>query len=174
MELNELIERTIEGCCILFEQKNVNLEVEYNPNPLIVNADESRLIQIVGNLLHNAAKFTSRGGLIRVYIESETFQKQAIIRIVDNGEGIAPEVLPLLFQPFMQANTTLNRNLGGLGLGLALVKGLVEMQGGNVSALSAGLGQGSEFVVRIPLKDALIEEPKKIVHRENLIIPIVF
>lgn len=167
IELNELIERTIECYCVLFEQKNINLEVKYFPYPLMVNMDEARLMQIVGNLLHNAVKFTCPGGLTRVCIESDPLQKQAIIRIVDNGDGIAPEVLSRLFQPFMQADTTLDRNRGGLGLGLALVKGLVEMHGGNVRAISAGLGQGSEFIVSIPLGDALIEEPQKIVYVEK-------
>lgn len=164
LELNELVQRTLEDYQLIFEQNNVCLEVEYARSAIIVNADKTRLIQVVGNLLHNAAKFTNCGGTTRVCIDSDTSQKQAVVRVVDSGVGIAPEMVPHLFQPFIQADTALDRGNGGLGLGLALVKGLVEMHSGDVIVLSAGLGKGSEFIVRIPLDDTIIEKPKKAVH----------
>lgn len=163
IELNELVRRTLEDYYLLFEQNNVCLKAEYASSKIIVNADETRLMQVFGNLLHNAAKFTDRGGTTHVSIESDTVQKKAIVRIVDTGIGIASGMLFRLFQPFMQADTTLDRSRSGLGLGLALVKGLVEMQGGNVNVYSAGLGEGSEFTIRIPLEDTIIEKPQETV-----------
>lgn len=158
LELNELVRHTLEDYQLIFEQQNVCLEAEYASSGIIVNADATRLMQVVGNLLHNAAKFTSPGGTTRVYIESDASQKQAIVRVVDTGVGIAPEMLSCLFQPFMQAEMALDRGHGGLGLGLALVRTLVEMHGGDVSVYSAGIGKGSEFRVRIPLDDTIIEK----------------
>lgn len=165
-ELNEIVRSTIEDYQSIFEQNDVFLKAEYAPSAIMVNADKSRLIQVVGNLLHNAAKFTNRNGTAQVSIVSDTSQKLAIVRIVDTGVGIAPEMLSLLFQPFMQVGMALDRGRGGLGLGLALVKGLVEMHGGDVSVFSAGLDKGSEFIVRIPLDDTVIEMPQEAEHPE--------
>lgn len=165
-ELNEIVRCAIEDYQLIFEQNDVFLKAEYAPSAIMVNADKSRLMQVVGNLLHNAAKFTSRGGTTQVSIVNDTSQKLAIVRIVDTGVGIAPEMIPLLFQPFMQVGMALDRGRGGLGLGLALVKGLVEMHGGDVSVLSAGLNKGSEFIVRIPLDDTMIEMPQEAVQLE--------
>jgi len=165
-ELNEIVRCTIEDYQSIFEQNDVLLRAEYAPSAIMVNADKSRLIQVVGNLLHNAAKFTNRSGTTQVSIVSDTSRKLAIVRIVDTGVGIAPEILPLLFQPFMQVGMALDRGRGGLGLGLALVKGLVEMHGGDVSVFSAGLDKGSEFIVRIPFDDTVIEMPQEAVQPE--------
>jgi two-component system CheB/CheR fusion protein len=109
------------------------------------------LAQVVGNLLQNAAKFTPRGGRAMVSVSADPFERQAIIRVADTGVGMSPAVVARLFQPFMQADTTLDRSKGGLGLGLALVKGIVELHGGQIRAWSDGPGKGSEFVVRLPL-----------------------
>ena len=105
----------------------------------------------MGNLLQNAAKFTSRGGATLVTVHAEKAEKRAVIQVVDTGVGIAPEMVSRLFQPFHPADSSVDH--GGLGLGLALAKGLVELHGGDVAALSAGLGQGAEFTVRLPLAD---------------------
>jgi two-component system CheB/CheR fusion protein len=118
---------------------------------LFVDGDWNRLTQVVGNLLQNAAKFTGPGGHIRVSVSTDSEEKWAAIRVADTGVGIAPEMLARLFEPFAQADTTLDRSKGGLGLGLALSKGLVELHGGAISAHSPGLGQGAEFVLRLPL-----------------------
>jgi signal transduction histidine kinase/CheY-like chemotaxis protein len=165
-ELNKLVRRTLEDYYLLFSQKKVCLEAEYAPSEIMVNVDETRLTQVVGNLLHNAVKFTNSGGTTRVCIESDNLHKQAVIRITDSGTGIEPEMLSRIFQPFMQADMALDRGHGGLGLGLALVKGLVEMHGGNVNVFSAGPGKGSEFSVRIPFADAIIEKPQETVNLE--------
>lgn len=166
IELNKLVRRTLEDYQLLFAQKKVCLEAEYTPSEIMVNVDETRLTQVVGNLLHNAVKFTNSGGTTRVCIERDNLHKQAVIRITDSGTGIESKMLSCIFQPFMQADMALDRRHGGLGLGLALVKGLVEMHGGNVNVLSAGLGKGSEFSVRIPFDDAIIEKPRETVSQE--------
>ena len=151
LELNELVRRTIDDHGLEFEKNQVRIEFCPAPTPVFVNGDWHRLAQVVGNLLQNAAKFTGSGGLTRVSVSTDSEAKQAVVRVVDTGVGIAEEMLARLFQLFAQADTTLDRSKGGLGLGLALVKGLVEFHGGTITAHSAGLGQGAEFLVRLPL-----------------------
>jgi signal transduction histidine kinase len=107
-----------------------------------------RIAQVVGNLLHNAAKFTARGGEVRVSLRERG--SHAEIRIRDNGSGIAPAALESIFEPFAQGEQDGARSGGGLGLGLALVKTLVTLHGGNVRASSQGKGQGAEFTVSLP------------------------
>jgi signal transduction histidine kinase len=115
---------------------------------LWIEADPVRMSQVLGNLLHNAAKFTPAGGEIRVIT---ALRDDAVeIAVEDNGVGIPADVLPGIFELFAQADRSLDRAQGGLGIGLSLVKGLVEMHGGRVSATSAGAGQGSRFTVRLP------------------------
>lgn len=117
-------------------------------------ADPLRLEQVLTNLLNNAAKFTDPGGLIRLTAEVEG--GHVAVRVRDNGRGIAPDVLPRVFDLFQQGLHTGERVTGGLGIGLTLVKSLVELHGGSVSAFSSGPGAGSEFVVRLPVE---AEEP---------------
>lgn len=120
--------------------------------PVWVLADRIRLSQVLTNLLNNAAKFTKRGGRITVSIATETTPRpRAVVRVQDTGIGIHPDMLPHIFDTFCQADPGLARSGGGLGLGLALVKGLVEMHGGKVSAASPGLGQGAVFTISLPL-----------------------
>ncbi|MBI5548982.1 MAG: hybrid sensor histidine kinase/response regulator, partial [Deltaproteobacteria bacterium] len=154
LELNELVHRTMEDHRALFEKSEVCLELAPAPEPIFVSGDWSRLAQVLGNLLQNAAKFTVRGGITRVIVSRDLQAMRAVIRVADTGAGMAPAMLSRLFQPFMQADTTLDRGKGGLGLGLALVKGIVELHGGEIAAHSAGLGKGAEFVVRLPLAQA--------------------
>jgi two-component system CheB/CheR fusion protein len=161
LELNELVRRTLEDHRSIFEQGEIRLHLEPAAEAVFVDADWNRLAQVVGNLLTNAAKFTARGGQVTVAITKDEAAKLAFIRVTDTGIGIAPEMLSRLFQPFAQADTTLDRNKGGLGLGLALVKGLVELHGGDVTATSGGLGQGSELAVRLPLQFAVVVEPAR-------------
>jgi CheY-like chemotaxis protein len=113
-----------------------------------LNADAARLEQVVVNLLTNAAKYTDQGGHIWLTVQQEG--EEAVLSVRDTGIGIAPEVLPRIFDLFTQAERSLDRAQGGLGIGLALVQRLVEMHGGTVAATSA-LGQGSEFVMRLPV-----------------------
>ncbi len=108
-----------------------------------------RLAQVVGNLLTNAAKYTEPNG--RIWLTAEREGDEAVLRVRDNGIGIAPDMLPRIFELFVQVDHAATRSQGGLGIGLTLVKNLVEMHNGTVEARSDGLGKGSEFVVRLPL-----------------------
>ncbi len=151
LELNELVRLAIEDQRSLFAHAEVRIELSSSPRAIFLDADWNRLTQVVGNLLQNAAKFTSRGGATYVTVYTDPEEKQAVIHVRDTGVGVAAEDLVRLFQPFVQADQTLDRSQGGLGLGLALVKGLVELHGGYVVARSAGLGKGTEFEVRLPI-----------------------
>jgi CheY-like chemotaxis protein/anti-sigma regulatory factor (Ser/Thr protein kinase) len=113
--------------------------------------DAARLSQVVGNLLQNAAKFTDRGGQVDVRLTVESEHGQAVLVVQDTGIGIDPEMLPHVFKPFAQSDRSLDRSAGGLGLGLALVKGLVDLHQGAVRARSEGVGRGAEFTIRLPL-----------------------
>jgi CheY-like chemotaxis protein len=133
----------------LLEANGLTLTFSAPRKPVCVVGDPARITQIVGNLLTNAGKFTDGGGQVDVRLEIDP-SNRAIIRVTDTGIGIEPQLLALLFQPFSQADRSLDRNRGGLGLGLALVKGLAELHGGHVEAASAGLGHGSRFTVLLP------------------------
>jgi CheY-like chemotaxis protein/anti-sigma regulatory factor (Ser/Thr protein kinase) len=117
--------------------------------PLAFDADRTRLSQVLSNLLNNAAKYTPQGG--RIVVSAERDGHHAIVRVADTGVGIPAEMLPKIFDMFTQVGASLDRSQGGLGIGLTLVKRLVEMHGGTVRARSAGAGKGSEFAVRLPL-----------------------
>jgi predicted ATPase/signal transduction histidine kinase len=158
LELNELARRAIDDHRALFESSGVGLVRNPASGPVLVNGDDIRLTQVIGNLLTNAAKFTPRGGIATISVSVDPAANRAVLRVGDTGIGMSPEVLARMFQPFTQADTSLDRNKGGLGLGLALVKGLVELHGGDVSAYSAGPGRGAEFVVRLPLDAVRITE----------------
>ena len=155
LDLTDLVRRTVEDHRSLLEKSEVHLEAVLPAERIVVNADRTRLAQVVGNLLQNAAKFTDKGGSAQVSLAVDPAAGRAIIRVTNTGAGISPELLPRLFQPFAQADDTMDRSKGGLGLGLALVKGLVELHGGDISAHSQGIGKGAEFIVRLPLNGAL-------------------
>jgi two-component system CheB/CheR fusion protein len=168
LDLNELVRRTLEDHRPQFERSEVRIESYPAAEPVFVHGDWHRLTQVVGNLLQNTAKFTGPGGCTRVSVSTDTDTKWAVVRVADTGVGMAPEMLARLFQPFAQADASLDRSKGGLGLGLALVKGLVELHGGTITASSAGVGQGAEFVVRLPL--ALQDVPiDGLVHSRTLV-----
>jgi signal transduction histidine kinase len=147
--LDEAIAAAVDVARPLMERARHQFLVRRPPGPLRVDGDKVRLAQIVGNLLVNAAKYTPTGG--RIELESGAEGRHAVIRIRDNGEGIPPEMLEQIFGLFNQVDSSNTRSHGGLGIGLTLVKTLVEMHGGSVSAHSAGRGCGSEFTVRLPL-----------------------
>jgi two-component system CheB/CheR fusion protein len=149
LDLGELVGRAVGDLRPLFAESGIDLDVALSGEPLWVDGDATRLDQSVGNLLHNTLKFTDRGG--RVCVSLCRAGESAVLRVRDNGVGISADMLARLFEPFTQAESSLHRTKGGLGLGLALVKGLLASHGGEVSAHSAGLGQGTEFVVRLPL-----------------------
>jgi CheY-like chemotaxis protein len=152
VDLRELVGRAAEDQRDLVEAHGLALVVERPEGPVVVRGDEVRLLQALANLLHNAAKFTPRGG--RVTLSLARADGMAEIRVRDTGAGIDPALLKEMFKPFAQAKQTLARTEGGLGLGLAFVKGLVELHDGTVAAASEGPGKGSEFTVRLPLAPA--------------------
>lgn len=149
MDLRLALEQALEVSRPLCADNEQALEVEVPPTPLYVHGDAVRITQAIANLLNNACKFTPRGGRIRVSVGAEN--RHAIVRIRDDGIGIAPEHLPRLFDMFSQIDTSLERTQGGLGIGLNLVKQLVEMHGGRVEVRSEGVGTGSEFIVHFPV-----------------------
>jgi PAS domain S-box-containing protein len=148
LDISAVITRAVEGSRPLIDARHHRLEVVMPDEPMMVEADLTRLIQIVVNLLNNAAKYTPEGGDIKLWVDH--YDGVLRIHVRDNGTGIAPESLRHIFDLFVQGERTLDRSEGGLGIGLTLVRRLVEMHGGNVSAFSAGPGKGSEFVVTIP------------------------
>src|SRR5262249_3281581 len=122
------------------------------PEPVYLDADAVRLDQVFGNLLNNASKFTPKGGHIWLKATVTRGERtEIVVRVRDDGAGIAPEVLPRVFDVFMEADRSRARTEGGLGIGLTLAHRLVELHGGSIEAHSAGLGQGSEFVVHLPI-----------------------
>lgn len=149
MDLRPALEQAIEACRPTYEKNAQAFEVEIPDTPLYVNGDATRITQAIGNLLSNAGKFTPRGG--RIQLSAGLENGQVFVRIRDNGMGIAATDLPRLFDMFSQIDTSLERSQGGLGIGLNLVKQLVEMHGGRVEARSEGIGRGSEFVVQFPV-----------------------
>jgi CheY-like chemotaxis protein len=148
-DLRTILERAVEASRPLLQAREHVISVSLPEEPLPVHADGTRLDQVFVNLLNNAAKYTEPGG--RIELEAHCESGNAVIRLRDNGRGIAPEFLPRIFDLFTQADRSLARSEGGLGVGLALVRRLVEMHRGTVQASSPGEGGGSEFVVRLPL-----------------------
>jgi CheY-like chemotaxis protein/two-component sensor histidine kinase len=151
-DLTKLVERVVEDHQLSFVKAGVHLELSVEP-AVPVTADIARIAQSLANVLQNALKFTDPGGSVDVSLTRDVGAGMAIVRVRDTGIGMSPEAIDQLFLPFAQAESSVRRSRGGLGLGLALVKGLVELHGGNVSAHSEGLGKGSEFVVRLPVCD---------------------
>jgi len=149
LAMTDFILPAVETIRPLIEARQQKLLLTLPPQPLRVEGDRVRLTQVVANLLNNAAKYTGSDGHITLTIEQD--KNEVCIRICDTGCGIEPSVLPNLFDLFYQVDCDIARSQGGLGIGLSLVHRLVGMHGGNVQAFSAGLGQGSEFVVRLPL-----------------------
>jgi signal transduction histidine kinase/ActR/RegA family two-component response regulator len=150
LDLAELVRETVEGYRDTLIHAGLELDLELPDGPLPVQGDRLRLSQALANLLHNACKFTPPGG--RVTVRARRAGDGRIeLSVRDTGQGIAPEVLPHIFEVFSQADRSLDRAQGGLGVGLAVVKGLVEMHGGEAHAASEGLGRGSEITLLLPL-----------------------
>lgn len=147
-----------------FEAKEVQLQVDLAPESIFVNADPIRMSQMLGNLLHNALKFTpQKTGKVSISLSTE--KGQAVLCIRDNGVGIDPAFLPLLFEPFKQADSNINRKRSGLGLGLSIVKGLAELHDGTVYAESAGLNRGAAFYIQLPVSQDAFDtaaEPRQL------------
>jgi two-component system CheB/CheR fusion protein len=156
VDVKSLIEPAVESVQPAMDAKRHTLRVEIPERPILLNADPVRLTQVISNLLTNAAKYTPPGGVVTVgsYVDAQDL----VIFVRDNGIGLAPEVLPKIFDMFAQIQSQSDISEGGLGIGLALAKGLVQLHGGRIGVNSAGLGKGSEFVVSLP-RALVIEQP---------------
>ncbi|MGC4000879.1 MAG: PAS domain S-box protein [Anaeromyxobacter sp.] len=163
VELREVVRGSIDDARGLFERAEVQLREEVATGPAWVDADPTRLAQVIGNLLHNAQKFTPAGGAVTVRLEAGGLG--ARLRIRDTGAGMPPGREHEMFEPFAQGDQGVARTKGGLGLGLALVKSLVEMHGGLVRARSEGPGRGTEFVVELPLAEGRAAADRSEPHR---------
>jgi len=157
LELRSVISAALETSLPVIEQHGHEMAVAVPDEPILVNGDPLRLAQVVSNLLTNAAKYTHRGGNIRVTVARDG--AGATVTVADDGIGIPKSMLETVFGMFAQVDRTLEKTTGGLGIGLSLVKGLVEMHGGSIEARSEGEGHGSEFVVRLPTADAATPGP---------------
>jgi PAS domain S-box-containing protein len=157
VELAAVIENAIETSRPFIEEIGHKLVISIPKQPIVLEADPTRLAQVISNLLNNAAKYTPRGGSVR--LTAERVDGMAVISVKDSGIGIPAEMLEPIFDMFTQVDGSLERSHGGLGIGLTLVKRLVEMHGGTVEARSSGTNQGSEFVVRLPALVGLLHDP---------------
>ena len=155
--LQDAIDSALEMVRPLLELKHQTVDLPQGATPILLEGDAIRLAQIFGNLLSNAIKFSPERALIEVRIEEHG--DEVVVRVLDPGVGIPPETLPRIFDLFMQADQSLDRSQGGIGVGLTIVKRLVEMHGGRVEAHSAGLGRGSEFDVYLPRAEATAAPP---------------
>jgi PAS domain S-box-containing protein len=148
ISLNEVLQRTVEGARLFMDERGHSLTLVVPDETILVDADAARLEQAVSNLLANSAKYTDPGGTVAVTAEREG--DDAVVRVRDDGIGIAPDVLPKVFDLFRQGARSLDRAQGGLGIGLTLVRRIVELHGGSVHAASSGVGGGAEFTIRLP------------------------
>jgi CheY-like chemotaxis protein len=135
------------------DAKRIRLEFEPDSHSCLLIADPERLQQVVWNLLSNAVKFTDAGGRVRVHVGLQ--RSQVVLVVTDTGKGIQPDFLPLVFERFRQADSSTTRRVGGLGLGLALVRHIVELHGGRVTAASDGVDQGATFTITLPLRPVI-------------------
>jgi CheY-like chemotaxis protein len=167
VELRDVAQLAVESARPLMEAHGHELVIDLPETPLYVQGDAVRLTQVVANLLTNAAKYTQDGGRVQLVVEPERAGEEssghALIRVVDNGRGISGDAMPRLFEPSTHEERLNSGAHGGLGIGLIVVRGLVEMHGGVVEARSEGPGLGSEFTVRLPLlpADALTQVPAR-------------
>jgi len=156
LDIRTIVEHAVEAVRPLCRDFDQSLTVDLPAQPAFVDGDPARLAQVLGNLLSNSSKFTNRGGRISIGVDDASSAPPAsvVVRVRDTGIGIAPEQIARIFDLFMQVDTSLERVSGGLGIGLTLVRSLVAMHGGTVEVRSDGVGQGSEFIVRLPRIDA--------------------
>ena len=157
VDLAGIVSKAVEAASPLFEERGHELHLDV-PDGLVVNADESRMVQVASNLLTNAAKYTAPGG--RIEVVATRVGPAAVLRVRDDGIGISSDLLPYVFERFRQGDRGSARSEGGLGLGLSIVRNLVELHGGAVTATSAGAGKGSEFTVSLPRARARHSNPK--------------
>ena len=154
LDLGELVRATVEDHRGVFEAAGLALELAAAPGAIAIHGDPTRLRQVLGNLLHNAAKFTPRGGAVIVSLVEDAATTRAILRVQDTGRGIDRAMLSRVFEPFIQADAAADHSKGGLGLGLAVVKGVVEAHGGTATVASEGHDRGAAFTLAFPLADS--------------------
>jgi signal transduction histidine kinase/ActR/RegA family two-component response regulator len=157
VELASLVRNAIETSGPIIEASRHELTVSLPADPLVLDGDPVRLAQVISNLLNNAAKYTDPGGSI--WLTAAREGSEAVVRVRDNGIGIPSDMLPRIFEMFAQVDRSIGRSQGGLGIGLTLVRSLVELHGGSIAASSAGSGHGSEFAVRLPLASSRPDDP---------------
>ncbi|MFO0877463.1 MAG: ATP-binding protein [Gemmataceae bacterium] len=155
VELARVVQQAVETSRPLIEEAHHDLSISSPAGPIFVEADPTRLVQVFANLLNNAAKYTDLGGRIHLSIERDG--SEVVVRVTDTGVGIPAHMLAKVFDMFTQVDRSLEKTRGGLGIGLSLVKKLVEMHGGTVGARSNGHGTGSEFIVRLPVVLSLVD-----------------
>ena len=165
IDLNEIVRHAVETSRPLIRARKHRLSVKMPSQTVRIEGDLTRLAQVLANLLNNAAKYTDEGG--QIWLEGEVIGQSVELRVRDTGPGIAPSLLPRVFDLFTQAERTLDRAQGGLGIGLTLVKRLVEMHGGTVEARSPGLGKGAEFIVRLPISDSGADQARSRAEQET-------
>lgn len=169
VDINELVCRTIEDNQLTYETMGITVKITLADSPVMIYADPIRITQVISNLVQNAAKFSLPGQTVSVQVASN--EEEAILQVIDTGIGIEAELLDNLFEPFMQADRSLDRSKGGLGLGLSLVKGLVDLHNGSVSAISDGINKGAKFTVTLPLDHSVNSSKKKIESTVTTTIP---
>ena len=158
VELGKVIHQAVETSRPHIDESGHELRVELAPQFIYVDADVTRLAQVISNLLNNAAKYTERGG--RITLSALRQRNVAVVTVHDTGVGIPPHMLPRVFDMFTQVDRTIERSRGGLGIGLSIVKSLIELHGGSVEAKSGGHGKGSEFIIRLPVVLSLADEDR--------------
>ena len=159
VDLADIVAHCVETVRPEVERRGLTLDVRLSLRHAGLRADSVRLEQVVNNLLSNALKYTPAGGRVMVSLEQE--ESEAVLRVGDSGKGIAPEMLTRIFELFMQGDVAIDRSEGGMGIGLTLVRTLVELHDGTVRAYSSGPGNGSEFVVRLPLPERVEPTPRQ-------------
>ncbi|MEO8180536.1 MAG: ATP-binding protein, partial [Deltaproteobacteria bacterium] len=162
LDVRESIAKAVELASPLLEQKSHHVQIDVPEHPILVQADDARLTQVLANVLMNAARYTESGG--HIFVGAEVQEGHVHVLIRDDGCGIPAELLPKIFDLFVQGSQGAERSMGGLGIGLTLARRLIEKQGGTISAESSGVGQGSSFVVRLPVlaDDELTAAPESL------------
>jgi len=171
VRLGDVIEAAIDANRVLIETNRVHLHLNAPPDPLWLHGDAVRLTQVFSNLLHNAAKFSDAGGTVQIDVQASECDERFTVSIRDQGIGIAPDQIDSVFELFTQEKHPLARDFGGLGIGLSVVRSLVELHGGQVSVRSDGAGKGSEFVVTLPAVSALLAAGQESVRATAAAVP---
>lgn len=151
VEINRLLSNIVKDSWSDFDKNQIGQDINISKKPIYIKGDPIRLTQAIENLLHNASKFTPKYGKISISLKEDYRRSQVVISIKDNGEGIGPELIENIFQPFVQVKNGLGKSSAGLGIGLSIVKDIIERHNGTIEALSRGRGWGTEFIIRLPI-----------------------